>query len=70
MVEDKRTEYLKSKALPELEVPPDLTSHTIGDLMAVPGEEDPMTLSEFEQKRPNAQRLPVPRLRLTVSRGR
>lgn len=57
VVEDKRTEYLKSKALPELEVPPDLTSDTIGDSMAVPGEEDPMTLSEFEQKK--AQRSAV-----------
>jgi outer membrane protein assembly factor BamC len=46
---DKRTEYKKSDSLPELEVPPDLTSQTINDSMAIPNE--PATLSRMQQQR-------------------
>ncbi len=46
---DKRTEYKKSDSLPELEVPPDLTSQTINDSMAIPNEE--ATLSQMQRQR-------------------
>ncbi len=51
VVTDKRTEYLKSRDLPALEIPPDLTSDTINESMAIPGEEEATTLSEFEQQK-------------------
>ena len=44
---DKRTEYKKSEALPELEVPPDLTTAEGADAMSIPGE---ATLSEFKRQ--------------------
>jgi outer membrane protein assembly factor BamC len=46
---DKRTEYKKSDSLPELEVPPDLTSQTINDSMAIPNEQ--ATLSQTQRQR-------------------
>jgi outer membrane protein assembly factor BamC len=46
---DKRTEYKKSDSLPELEVPPDLTSQTINDSMAIPNEE--ASLSQMQRQR-------------------
>lgn len=46
---DKRTEYKKSDSLPELEVPPDLTSQTINDSMAIPSEQ--ATLSQMQRQR-------------------
>lgn len=46
---DKRTEYKKSDSLPDLEVPPDLTSSTINDSMAIPNE--PATLSQMQRQR-------------------
>ncbi len=48
---DKRTTYQKSRNLPALEVPPDLTTGAINDSMAIPGEEDATTLSKFEQQK-------------------
>lgn len=51
---DKRTEYQSSRDLPALEVPPDLTSDTINESMAIPGEEGPNTLSAYEQQQRNA----------------
>jgi outer membrane protein assembly factor BamC len=46
---DKRTEYKKSDSLPDLEVPPDLTSSTINDSMAIPNEQ--ATLSQIRRQR-------------------
>lgn len=47
---DRRTEYRKSEALPDLEVPPDLTTEALEDPMVIPDEQI-TTLSEFEQQR-------------------
>ncbi len=49
---DKRTEYKKSDSLPDLEVPPDLTSQTINDSMAIPNEQ--ATLSQTQRQRAGA----------------
>jgi outer membrane protein assembly factor BamC len=46
---DKRTEYKKSDSLPELEVPPDLTSQSINDSMAIPNE--PASMTQLQQQR-------------------
>lgn len=52
---DKRTAYQKSRGLPELEVPPDLTV-TEGEYAAdIPGEES-TSLSEFERQRAQNKR--------------
>ena len=51
VVQDKRTTYQKSKSLPELEIPPDLTSDTINDSMEIPGEEKSSTFSEYQQQK-------------------
>lgn len=48
---DSRTEYKKSEALPDLEIPPDLTADSVNESMAIPGEQGATTLSEFEQQR-------------------
>ena len=45
---DKRTEYKKSDSLPELEVPPDLTSQGINDSMAIPNEQ--ASLSQMQRQ--------------------
>lgn len=50
VIPDKRTEYKKSKSLPDLEVPPDLTSGAISDSMNIPNE-DQATLSEYQRHR-------------------
>ena len=50
---DERDEYRKSRNLPPLEVPPDLTNVT-SDSMAIPGEEEAVTLSEFQRQRAEA----------------
>lgn len=47
---DKRTEYKKSEALPDLEVPPDLTSASENASMSVPGEGQ-ATLSEYKKEK-------------------
>ncbi|MEM7026742.1 MAG: outer membrane protein assembly factor BamC [Pseudomonadota bacterium] len=50
---DTRDEYRKSRDLPALEVPPDLTNNT-NEAMAIPGEEEAVTLSEFQRQRAQA----------------
>ena len=49
---DKRTEYKKSKTLPDLEVPPDLTTDAIQDRMAIPkgGGTDTTSYSTFQER--------------------
>lgn len=47
---DKRKEYRASRSLPELEVPPDLTSQNINDSMGIPGEEDSNVLSQYQRR--------------------
>ena len=47
---DKRTEYKKSEALPDLEVPPDLTAASKNESMSVPGERQ-ATLSEYKKEK-------------------
>lgn len=48
---DKRTTYRKSRDLPTLEVPPDLTVTKGEYAAAIPGEEESTSLSEFERQR-------------------
>lgn len=48
---DKRTAYQKSKDLPALEVPPDLTITEGENKATIPGEAESTTLSEFEKRR-------------------
>lgn len=54
VIPDRRTEYQKSEALPELEVPPDLTTDALNDPLAIPNEEA-TTLSEFERRKNTRQ---------------
>lgn len=55
---DKRTDYKKSKSLPDLEVPPDLTTAAIQDRMAIPkgGDGDTATYSTFQERAAERQR--------------
>ena len=48
---DNRTKYQKSRKLPDLEVPPDLTSEALNDPLTIPDEEDANTLSEFQRRK-------------------
>lgn len=50
VVPDRRGEYQKSKTLPDLEVPPDLTTEALNDPLEIPNEEI-TTLSEFERRK-------------------
>jgi outer membrane protein assembly factor BamC len=50
VIPDRRTEYRKSQALPDLEVPPDLTTEALQDPLVIPNEEV-TTLSEYERRR-------------------
>ena len=50
IVPDRRTEYQKSESLPDLEVPPDLTTEALEDPLVIPDEEA-TTLSEFERQK-------------------
>ncbi len=50
VIPDRRTEYKKSEPLPDLEVPPDLTTDAQNDPLAIPDEEA-TTLSEFERQK-------------------
>ncbi|MGQ0659143.1 MAG: outer membrane protein assembly factor BamC [Chromatiales bacterium] len=45
---DKRSEYKKSQTLPDLEVPPDLSTESINDKMAVP--EEGATFSTYQER--------------------
>lgn len=47
---DNRVEYRKSKSLPDLEVPPDLTTDTIKDRMAIPEGGDAATYSTYQER--------------------
>ena len=47
---DTRSEYKKSRSLPDLEVPPDLTLDQEDDVMDIPGEE-PTTLSAYQRRK-------------------
>lgn len=49
---DKRTQYKKSKTLPDLEIPPDLTVDAIQDIMAIPaiGDEDSASFSTYQER--------------------
>lgn len=50
VITDKRKEYRKSEALPDLEVPPDLTTDALNDPMVIPNEEA-TTLSEYQRRK-------------------
>ena len=47
---DKRTEYKKSKSLPDLEIPPDLTTEAIQDRMAIPSGGETATYSTYQER--------------------
>ena len=49
---DKRTQYKKSKTLPDLEIPPDLSVDAIQDIMAIPtiGEGDSASFSTYQER--------------------
>jgi outer membrane protein assembly factor BamC len=47
---DNRVEYRKSKTLPDLEVPPDLTTEAIRDRMAIPEGGDTATYSTYQER--------------------
>ena len=48
---DNRDRYQKSRTLPDLEVPPDLTSEALNDPLVIPDEENANTLSEFQRRK-------------------
>ena len=51
VVPDNRNKYQRSQSLPDLEVPPDLTSEALNDPLVIPDEEDANTLSEFQRRK-------------------
>jgi len=53
---DKRTEYKKSKTLPDLEVPPDLTTDAIRDRMAIPTAGETLSFSTFQERAAKTRR--------------
>lgn len=53
---DKRTEYKKSKTLPDLEVPPDLTTDAIRDRMAIPTAGETLSFSTFQERAAETRR--------------
>lgn len=50
VIPDTRTEYKKSRAMPDLEVPPDLTTDAIKDRMAIPDGGDAATYSSYQER--------------------
>ena len=50
VIPDRRSEYKKSESLPDLEVPPDLTTEALEDPMVIPDEEA-TTLSEYQRQK-------------------
>jgi len=50
-IPDNRNKYQRSQSLPDLEVPPDLTSEALNDPLMIPDEEDANTLSEFQRRK-------------------
>ncbi|MEM7465283.1 MAG: outer membrane protein assembly factor BamC [Pseudomonadota bacterium] len=53
---DKRTAYKKSKSLPDLEIPPDLTTDAIRDQMAIPQGGDTATYSTYQERQATAKK--------------
>ncbi|MGR8947062.1 MAG: outer membrane protein assembly factor BamC [Gammaproteobacteria bacterium] len=53
---DKRTVYKKSKSLPDLEVPPDLTTDAIRDQMAIPQGGETATYSTYQERQAQARK--------------
>ena len=53
---DKRTAYKKSKSLPDLEVPPDLTTDAIRDQMAIPQGGETATFSTYQERQAQAKK--------------
>ncbi|MBT8445802.1 MAG: outer membrane protein assembly factor BamC [Gammaproteobacteria bacterium] len=56
MLPDKRTEYRKAETLPDLEVPPDLSTAAIQDRMAIPEGGSGATYSTYQERAANRQR--------------
>ncbi|MBI4696835.1 MAG: outer membrane protein assembly factor BamC [Gammaproteobacteria bacterium] len=50
VIPDNRVEYKKSKTMPDLEVPPDLTTEAIKDKMAIPEGGDKATYSTYQER--------------------
>ena len=50
VIPDTRTEYRKSRSMPDLEVPPDLTTDAIKDRMAIPDGGDAATYSSYQER--------------------
>jgi len=50
VIPDNRTEYRKSRTLPDLEVPPDLTTDAIRDRMAIPEGGEAATFSTYQER--------------------
>ena len=53
---DKRTAYKKSKSLPDLEIPPDLTTDAIRDQMAIPQGGETATFSTYQERQATAKK--------------
>ena len=53
---DKRTVYKKSKTLPDLEVPPDLTTDRIRDQMAIPEGGETASYSTYQERQAQARK--------------
>ena len=51
VVSDNRDKYKASKSLPDLEIPPDLTSEALEDSLAIPDEEQTNVFSEFQKRK-------------------
>ncbi|MGE0486645.1 MAG: outer membrane protein assembly factor BamC [Gammaproteobacteria bacterium] len=56
VVPDNRKEYQKARSLPDLEVPPDLSTEAIQDRMAIPDGGDTARYSTFQERRADRQR--------------
>ena len=50
VIPDRRSDYKKSESLPDLEVPPDLTTEALEDPLVIPDEEA-TTLSEYQRQK-------------------
>lgn len=50
VIPDTRTEYRKSRTMPDLEVPPDLTTDAIKDRMAIPDGGNTATYSSYQER--------------------
>jgi|LNFM01.1.fsa_nt_gb outer membrane protein assembly factor BamC len=50
VIPDNRTEYRKSRTMPDLEVPPDLTTDAIRDRMAIPEGGEEATFSTYQER--------------------